>query len=153
MKKYKLCEAGNIQLASNPPKNKCIHCGTIWEVGSDITPPFCAMQRENKWQDRWQNHLISACDWIEDDVIKNMTVAKILSRWAVVRDEIQSELDTAISEERERIEDMIKNYFSERIIEDLEVDFVRTKDSHTATRIFEARKNRDEIINLITKEQ
>jgi len=48
MKKNKLCEAGNAQLLSNPPKNKCIHCGTIWTVGAGITPPLCAMTTRNK---------------------------------------------------------------------------------------------------------
>ena len=58
----------------------------------DCTCGKCDTQEIQEWELNMQNHLISACDWIEDVKIKQMTVAKILSRWAVVRDEFSQKL-------------------------------------------------------------
>jgi hypothetical protein len=65
-------------------------------------------QEIQEWELNMQNHLISACDWIEDVKIKQMTVAKILSRWAVVRDEFSQKL----KEQEERHKREIEFYFS-----------------------------------------
>ena len=62
-------------------------------------------QEIQEWELNMQNHLISACDWIEDVKIKQMTVAKILSRWAVVRDEFSQKL----KEQRKEIQLTILN--------------------------------------------
>ena len=41
---------------------------------------------------------------------RNMTIAKILSKWAIVRDDFQEQIDLAIAEERKRVVEMMYKF-------------------------------------------
>lgn len=96
------------------------------------------MQRENKWQDRLNNVVLKA---LHNTRSKETDIPYgVLSSIKLF---IQSEIDTVIAEERERIVAMIENYENR-----FRNPAVLSEDEK-----FYKQKTKEEIINLITKEQ